>query len=237
MAQVLADLGVRAGLLSPEESRDLDQDGFVVFRAVAQGDWLRALQEAFERFALPGEQDPIDPEPGTRRMGNLVDKGEVFDTLWAHPKVLAAVHHVLGRPFRFSDLSGRDPLPGQGYQDLHPDDGPGPDGRCQNVKAIWMMDDFTVENGATRLVPGSHLGPDLPKERQEIQALGKAGDVLVFDAMLWHSGMKNGTDKPRRLYFPYYSARECPPLSDHKKGLSPRTLQRLSPAMRWLLDV
>jgi ectoine hydroxylase-related dioxygenase (phytanoyl-CoA dioxygenase family) len=75
------------------------------------------------------------------------------------------------------------------------------------LTAIWMLDDFTPRNGATRLVPRTHRIPRLiPKayaqplahHPDEIVVTGKAGSVLVFNGHTWHSGTKNESDGPRR---------------------------------------
>ena len=61
--------------------------------------------------------------------------------------------------FRFHPLNGHDPLPGQGQQILHSDAGKvvGPPMQHQIVNSMWMLSNFTPNNGATRVVPSSHL--------------------------------------------------------------------------------
>jgi len=75
------------------------------------------------------------------------------------------------------------------------------------MTAIWMLDDFTIENGATRVVPGSHvvttplakaLAQPLAHHPREIVITGRAGSVLIFNGHLWHSGRKNESRGPRR---------------------------------------
>jgi ectoine hydroxylase-related dioxygenase (phytanoyl-CoA dioxygenase family) len=75
------------------------------------------------------------------------------------------------------------------------------------ITALWMLDDFTAENGATRVVPGSHritralsknLAQPLARHPDERIVIGRAGDVLIFNAYLWHSGRRNESKGPRR---------------------------------------
>src|SRR5262245_34087998 len=70
-----------------------------------------------------------------------------------------------------------------------------------------MLDDFTPENGATRVVPGSHritrplakdLAQPLARHRDEKVIVGSAGSVLIFNGYLWHSGRRNDSKGPRR---------------------------------------
>ena len=70
------------------------------------------------------------------------------------------------------------------------------------LNMLVMLDDFTVENGATMIVPGSHLvearPDDAELERRAIRAIGCAGSILLFDSNLWHSAAPNLTQGPRR---------------------------------------
>ncbi len=77
------------------------------------------------------------------------------------------------------------------------------------LNTLVMLDDFTVENGATFLMTGSHrTHPQIPSEQefQHIaeQAVAKAGSVLVFNSNLWHRSGINRTDLPRRSITPMY---------------------------------
>ena len=105
-------------------------------------------------------------------------------------------------------LNGRSALPGQGHQNLHVDWAAAvAPGDYQITNSIWMLDDFTPENGATRVVPGSHRWGRLPKDAladpgaphpDEVLVVGKAGTCVVFNSHLWHGGTLNQTAKPRR---------------------------------------
>jgi ectoine hydroxylase-related dioxygenase (phytanoyl-CoA dioxygenase family) len=162
MDTALDELGVAPQLLTDEQARALDEGGYVVFEGLIDADWLAALRERFEYLIeLEGRQGATEGggrEQGTRRLYDLVNKGEVFDGVYTHPLLLACVRHVLGRDFKLSSLNARDAEPGQGLQGLHADWWPPrQDGEpYQVVNSIWLLDDFTPQNGATRIVPGSH---------------------------------------------------------------------------------
>jgi ectoine hydroxylase-related dioxygenase (phytanoyl-CoA dioxygenase family) len=83
------------------------------------------------------------------------------------------------------------------------------DGRPIMVNTVWMLDDFTSELGATRVVPGSHRMPQgsPPPERSlplEVQAIAPAGSVLIFDGRCWHGGGANRTTRDRHALFGHY---------------------------------
>jgi ectoine hydroxylase-related dioxygenase (phytanoyl-CoA dioxygenase family) len=93
---------------------------------------------------------------------------------------------------------------GQAAQPFHCDDGSIPLPRPHipiACPAIWALTDFTVENGATRLVPGSHRFERIPRRREEpeviVQAVMPAGSVLVYDGSLWHAGGTNQSGRRR----------------------------------------
>ena len=93
------------------------------------------------------------------------------------------------------------------FEGLHIDwDGAPPEGKYQVCNTMWMVDAFTPENGATRIVPGSHnwvehpakAWPDSAKTHpQEKLALGEVGDVVVFNSHCWHGGTLNRASAPR----------------------------------------
>lgn len=77
------------------------------------------------------------------------------------------------------------------------------------LNTLIMLDDSTEENGATWMIPGSHKVDEIPKKKHfyknAVRALGKKGDVLVFDANLWHAAGVNNTDKPRTIITPLFT--------------------------------
>jgi ectoine hydroxylase-related dioxygenase (phytanoyl-CoA dioxygenase family) len=133
----------------------------------------------------------------TRRIFNLLARDPLFARVPLHPAVLPVAEGVLDRELLLSSLTAIEMQPGQAAQPFHADDGsyglPKPHAPY-NTTAIWALTDFTLENGATRLVPGSHLGDRNPRrgERPEhVAAEMSAGSVLVYHGSLWHAGGAN----------------------------------------------
>ncbi|MFZ1757417.1 MAG: phytanoyl-CoA dioxygenase family protein [Caldilineaceae bacterium] len=247
---VLAACGVNEGTISPRHRDELDELGFTVFPNVIDPAWLAEMRATFERLMEEeGEQAgrEVSQNPGIRRLADLVNKGRVFDRIYTHPVVLAAAYHVIQRPFKLVSLNGHDPLPGHGQQSLHSDfGGPRGDGRGHQTNALWMLDDLTPENGATRVVPGSHRWPTFPKEAmadlqaahpQEAYITGPAGSVAFFNGQVWHGSTTNHTSHTRRVYHCAFTARENPQQTDQRAYLRAETASRLTPAARYILDV
>lgn len=206
---VLAQCGVTQTTLSPLEGEALDREGYIVLHGVIDADWLVRLRAAFESGCERDGHAPVVNESGTRHVSDLVNRDPVFEGVFTHPRVLAAVYHVMRDAFRLGQIGGRDPLPGYGQQGLHADWTARARGEpFRIVTTIWLLDDFTAENGATRVVPGTHhlLGPPPksfadPASRHPDQRIvvAKAGSVLVFNGHLWHSGTANKSSRPRRV--------------------------------------
>ena len=112
------------------------------------------------------------------------------------------------------------------------------------VGFIFMIDDFTPENGATRYVPGSHTWGKLPQQTlADVKAphpgeqlvLGAAGDVILMNAHLWHGGTANRTDAPRRSLHAFFVRGDQPQQQYQKRLLGPETQASLSPELRRIL--
>jgi ectoine hydroxylase-related dioxygenase (phytanoyl-CoA dioxygenase family) len=109
---------------------------------------------------------------------------------------------------------------------------------------IWLLDDFTPENGATRVVPGTHLQRKLPQDvlpdvfaahPDQVLITGKAGTVVVMNAHMWHGGTANRTDLPRRALHGFYCRSDKPQQQYQKALLRPETQRLLTAELRKIL--
>jgi ectoine hydroxylase-related dioxygenase (phytanoyl-CoA dioxygenase family) len=228
------------------EKRQLDDQGYLVIENL-MGDALLAQvrRRVDELFEQEGERagGEFKQEPGSRRLANLVDKGEVFERVIETPRVLECMQHVLGPAFKLSSLNVRSADPNNhSSQPLHADSGAVADeGGYWVCNSVWMLDDFTLENGATRMVPGSHRWGRAPAadlsgpHPDEILLTGRAGDVVIMNAHMWHGGTANRTPAERRAMHVYYTRRDKPQQQYQKRLLRAETQAHLSPLARRLL--
>ena len=235
--------------MTADAHQQLDERGYVLLEN-AMGD--RLLGELRERTLelLEEEGDRAGHEFKTeeyaRRLANLVDKGEVFRRAIVLPELLACVRHVLGPDIKLSSLNARsaDPYTDEG-QPLHVDMGAIPDDTGYWVcNTVWLLDDFTVDNGATRMVPGSHtwstrpqdvLDNPLAQHPDEVLLIGKAGSIAVMNAHMWHGGTANRTAAPRLAMHAFYCRRDKPQQQYQKSLLRPETQASLRADVRDIL--
>jgi ectoine hydroxylase-related dioxygenase (phytanoyl-CoA dioxygenase family) len=235
--------------LSASEKQKLDHDGFLVLENFVEPETVVALcRRITELFAELGERagHEYKQEPQTDRLANLVDYGEIFQWAIAVPKLLACVERVIGREFKLGSLNARSARPHSDWsQPLHCDMGALPDEKgCSVCNIVWLLDDFTTENGAPRYVPGTHNSGKLPQDAlpdptaphpDEALITGRAGDVIVMNAHLWHGGTANRSDRPRLAMHSFYCRRDLPQQQYQKRLLRPETQLLLSPELRHLL--
>lgn len=182
------------------EPTSLQRDGYALLRGAIPADWLPALRASFEDGVLPSERWPVPRGQDWRHA--QVDLDAQVQAVCRLPTLLATAGALIGERFFLAQVEGREPLPGGGQQGLHRDlsaDRPG-----DTVSALAFLDEYGPDNGATRLVPGSHrpgvrdAAIDADEESRCLFVQGQAGDILVFDADLLHAGSLNRSGARRR---------------------------------------
>jgi len=202
----------------PEKLR---RDGCAILRNAIPTPWLDDLRSAFNEGVKPLDQWAVPRGADWRH--SLLDLSPVVQSVCRLPVLVAAVGTLIGERFFLSQVEGREPLEGGGQQGLHRDlsaQRPG-----DTVLAIAFLDDYGPENGATRIVPGSHRQPefDLNDASSAMQISGSAGDVLVFEADLVHAGSLNVTGARRRSLLISYFAE--PLYASHLKTAQLRSIR------------
>jgi ectoine hydroxylase-related dioxygenase (phytanoyl-CoA dioxygenase family) len=239
--------------MNDQQRKQLDEQGYLIFKNSLSSSQIEALLARLEElWAVEGDKAGEENyiETGVRRLANLANKGRIFRETYAHPQVLEVVEAVMGPDVRASMVNARDVPPNTGVRmPFHMDSDKG---RVRDEKgysaatAIWMLDEFTVENGATAFVPGSHLLGKSPKEvlpdlnashPEEIIIQGQPGDVLVFNGHCWHAGRPNLTDSHRRALLVHYLRADVPRPENRRQHLDAEIQAELSPRERELLGL
>ena len=233
-------------MLTDADRRQLDELGYLVLPDFVPPAMLDAMRDRVEAlWAEEGDDAGAEfrPEPGTRRLANLVDKGDVFARMIVMPGILECIEAVIGPDYKLSSLNARSTnARNPEAQPWHADAAAVADERGYWVcNTIWMLDDFTPDNGATRMIPRSHTWGRLPepgnRDALPDQQLvtGRAGTVVVMNTHLWHAGTGNNTDRCRRALHGFYTRGDKPQQQYQKALLREQTVAALSPLQRKVL--
>jgi ectoine hydroxylase-related dioxygenase (phytanoyl-CoA dioxygenase family) len=189
-----------------EHLRRIAEDGYTVLPDAIEPDFVNEIDDALLRL----EKDlGIVPANNlfegihTTRVYNLLVHGATFEKIPVHPNVLPVVEGVLDPGALISSLSSIAIGPGEQAQPIHADDQLIPLTRPHVpiiCNTMWAITDFTEDNGATRLIPGSHLRDEAPNPLELYETMAAEmpkGSVLVWVGSLWHGGGANHTSQRR----------------------------------------
>ena len=182
---------------------DLERDGYAVVPSVLDAPEIAAVRAALAPEFAKGYRgrNPFEGHE-TQRVYCLVAKSRAFDRLILDPLVLEVTERVLGANFLLTATLAIKLEPGETAQDFHTDDGfyrvPRPRPPV-SLSTLWAIDDFTAENGATLIYPGSHRwGDERPATFPDVvTATMPAGSVLVYYGTLVHAGGANRSSGER----------------------------------------
>lgn len=185
------------------------------------------------------------PRGSNQRVWNLVNKGEIFRRLVLKEQTLGLIKSILSDPDRGDDVllssfTANIANHGGAPMQLHSDQGYMPDATPYPVTAniMWMLVDFREENGATRVVPGSHrkVAPRPWKDKPETVAVtGPAGTAFIFDGRLWHGTGENRTHESRLGILSYYCRPFIRQQENFTMSLAPQVVESCSKELLSLL--
>ncbi len=215
-----------------EAKADFDRDGYLIFEKVMPKNDVEKTRNALTPHFEKTGRNYFEGFKSNRVYSLLNKAPDVFAPMVAHPLALAFVEAELGRSCLLSSLLAINLHPGETVQDWHHDDQhadlpvPRPP---FGVSTFWAIDDMTDQNGATEILPGSHLwiddqglgqppihdttrGKDQsnnfdPQPRDDaMKVIMPAGSLMIIKGTLWHRGGANRSDKSRLIVTPQY----CP---------------------------
>jgi ectoine hydroxylase-related dioxygenase (phytanoyl-CoA dioxygenase family) len=222
----------------------IERDGYTVVEDAIERELVDRI--AAELLRLEDElavKPAANPFEGSRtlRIYNLLARAKVFEEIPVHASILPIVEGVLDRGCLVSSLSSIAILPGEVPQPVHADDQlfPLPKPHVPIVcNTMWAITDFTAENGATRVVPGSHKAdrsPDFGEAHETIAAAMPRGSVLVYHGSLWHGGGPNETAERRVGVAMNYCAGWIRQQENQQLGIPLATARGFSPRLRKLV--
>lgn len=271
--------------LTEDQRRQFDEDGYFILNDVFTPAECAEMGAEFDRMlaadgddvgmevSLEGEDGRLyNPQEGRQaglktgstRISNIFNKSGAFDRCLNIGPLLAASTHLLGE-IKLHGANLREPHKGYGHQPLHSDVQKRFKGDWWLVNSLIMFDDMTLDNGPTRIVPGSQHWPELnvpgenvmPSEVTDPDLLAfdrfpedpfapypgevlvtiPAGSVAVFNSSCWHGGTLKKNDARRRMLHLTYTRRDLKQQLPQQENLTRGLYERLDAAQRWLFDV
>ncbi|HUQ94165.1 MAG TPA: phytanoyl-CoA dioxygenase family protein [Bryobacteraceae bacterium] len=185
----------------------LEEDGCVVIEGLLNEEQVRRLQEeTYSNFnAIPVCQGLFFGFV-TKRMSGLIAKSRVSREMAINPVILGVMDYFLqseaSPEYQLNLTQAIQIFPGEKAQIIHTDERLFPfehPGTQALINCMWAVDDFTAENGATHVVPGSHKWPKdrQPQPHEFAQGAMPAGSVLIYFGGLLHGGGANRATLPR----------------------------------------
>lgn len=215
------------------------RDGYAVFENVLDSTHLESIRSALAPFLGDTGKSGRNDFEGfrTNRVYALLAKGDVFVDLALHPIALAFAEAELGKTCLLSACLAINLQPGETVQPWHTDDGaidvPRPRAAF-GVSAFWAIDDTTVENGATEIIPGSHLWDEASLKARlsgdqpdVVRLVMPAGSLALTKGNLVHRGGANRTDKSRCIITPQYCVGWARPLETMTLAVPPQIAAKL----------
>jgi ectoine hydroxylase-related dioxygenase (phytanoyl-CoA dioxygenase family) len=232
------------------EPADLDahverirQDGYTIVERAIPPELCDELRRDLERL-----ESELSIAPGsngfegfaTHRIYNLLVHGAFYEQIPTWPEVLPIVDRILGPGCLVSSLSSIVIGPGERAQPIHADDQIIPLAKPHVptvCNSMWALTDFTEQNGATRIIPGSHLAdhsPEYGSTHDSIPAVMERGSVLVWHGSLWHGGGANHSSHRRFGIAMNYCAGWVRQQENQQLGIPLEMVRRFAPRLREL---
>lgn len=249
-----------AGRTFDDWREQFDRDGYIVFENVLTADQLTSVRDALAPYLekdITGRNEFEGHK--SNRIYAMLGKSPVFADLVTHPLALSFVEADLGRECLLSACLAINLHPGETAQPWHFDDShyqwprPRP---SLGVSTFWAIDAMTATNGATEILPGSHLWPEdhidgAVAEEDFAPALSREGDpgarddamkvvlpagsLMLAKGTLWHRGGANRSDAPRLIITPQYCSGWTRTLENMTLAVPQETARALPPRAQELL--
>jgi ectoine hydroxylase-related dioxygenase (phytanoyl-CoA dioxygenase family) len=235
---------------------DLERAGYAILVDVlTRGEVREARQALVDEIAREEAIDEnrvrrffTDPDDKNRRLGRLPNRHRCFRDLLEHPVALELTKYIL-RPTLLNEsylvhsYGANLTRPGSGAQFIHLDRGMDFHGQTKPLQSrfIWCLDTFDAENGATRVVPGSHLWNDRVDMTggtfyESVPAEAPPGSLIIYSDMLLHgTGANVSADRERAGVVVGYCPPWCRPMINFPLVLDPAVMEGTSRTLRQLL--
>lgn len=244
-------------IFSDELLNDFNRDGYVVIHDALSQDQVAKLKQRVGILAdqeqQAGRSHFYSQSGKLQRVWNLLSKGSIFSEVLDQELIITAMNKLFDRDtihdkYYLSSFQANILLAGAEAQKWHLDT-PIPEPHPSWIiksNTIWLLDDFTEINGATEVIPGSHLIPHRPRTDHPLflsgqkKVIAKAGSVIITHGALWHRSGHNQSDLSRTVLLGSFAAsfaREIANEENMSRITSQDSYQRFSPNIQRMLGL
>ena len=229
-----------------QNHQQLQDNGYTIVENLIDLNFVDELVDEIKKLEIRLQRTPDNNRfegNKTTRTYNLLAHGEIWQHIPVQPQVLELIEGVIGEQCLVSSLASISLAPGETAQVIHADDQVQPLAKphvATVCNSMWALTDFTEENGATRVVPGSHLwqNPDYFGDQSDIESVPAEmpkGSVLIWHGSTWHGGGANTTDDQIRIGVAMnYCAGFIRQQENQHLGIPPEIVATFSPQLRQL---
>ena len=240
-------------------AKEIEDQGYTLVPETLSEDQIRdatrAMLEVYEHEREVAEGVETQTEHALA-VHHLFAKHRYFEEFYLNDRVNAVVRLVLGDDMVLTETHARSILPSSGREVRHgfqvhvdreafsvlPFAGSSHH-YPMAINLAWFLVDFTEDNGATLLWPGTHKLNQVPdpeadySDVPQTRAIGPAGTCVVWDAALWHATGRNTSDHVRHSVLGFYHRKWIRGTINVEHVIAPEVLARMSPNMRRLIGL
>ena len=190
------------------------------------------------------QQNKLVVHEKKERLYGLIYKEDIFSKLVQEKLIIAVIEAILGEDMVLGGFSAHILHPQARRMGVHVDypywamPSPFPKHPILEIQVIWMMDDFTIDNGAPLFAAGTQnlaIKPDGEFERIAQKITGSAGTAIISHGLCWHDTSENKSDRPRISLLGNYTPQYIHPLENLKWSFCPQAFDSFTPQLKKLL--
>ncbi len=220
--------------------------GYVVLPDLLSCEEAKQARDLIQEFAQRDKDDgKLIVQGAKERLYGLIYKNDVFAKLVQDKLILAIIEAILGKDITLGGFSAHILHPNAQRMGVHVDypywamSSPFPQHPILEIQVIWMIDDFTANNGAPLFAAGTQnlaTTPDIAQfERTAEKITGKAGTAIISHGLCWHDTSINSSDRSRISLLGNYTPEYVHPLENNLFDFEPETIKNSTPQLRKLL--
>ncbi|PSB08344.1 phytanoyl-CoA dioxygenase [Pleurocapsa sp. CCALA 161] len=224
----------------------LDGQGYVMLSdLITTKEATEARQLVLDLAEQDRKEDKLIVQEKKERLYGLIYKADIFAKMAQNESLLSIVDAIIGKDAILGGFSAHILHPGAKSMGIHVDypywamPAPFPKYPVLELQVIWLMEDFTANNGAPFFAAGTQNWASQPNKWQfkaiAKRITGKAGSAIISHGLCWHDTSDNNSDRPRVSLLGNYTPQYIHPLENNLFDYQPEAMENAPPRLKKLL--